>query len=415
MSNKVLSKEEIKKRQNKIIWTTRIVGVVLFLIGISIIFITAILRSGQVDEPEDETILFESIGENFNLYHNDKEILEEEYIILNTYDDFNNFMNELDTWYLNSYDNFVNDMNNNTNISESNKTKEIDNYKAFNDQRYLDIKSFIESIGIKEEKFNDKFIVVVEDVTSNMVLQSHNLKDVCLDDNKLTIHFSKESLGVVGDRVSSLYFVELDKKYVENEIIINVSGVNNSNPDVDYKPVIYIYPEEEIDVKVKLGYEDKLLVSYPKYNNYWSVRAKVDGTLIDNKTNRELYSLYYESLNNVDFKVLDEGFVIGRDEIIPFLESKLEILGLNAKESEEFIIYWLPILMKNNYNYIRFASIDEINENMPLDIEPKPDSLIRVLMVFKGLDEKINVKEQDLVKVVRNGYSVIEWGGTIIE
>ena len=44
MKKKVLSNSEIKKRQDKIIWTTRIVGVVLFLVGISIIFVTALLE-----------------------------------------------------------------------------------------------------------------------------------------------------------------------------------------------------------------------------------------------------------------------------------------------------------------------------------------------------------------------------------
>jgi hypothetical protein len=51
---------------------------------------------------------------------------------------------------------------------------------------------------------------------------------------------------------------------------------------------------------------------------------------------------------------------------------------------------------------------------MPIDVEPKPESLIRVLMLVKGLDEKIDVNEQKLDKIVRNGYSVIEWGGTIL-
>ena len=143
--------------------------------------------------------------------------------------------------------------------------------------------------------------------------------------------------------------------------------------------------------------------------------AKPDGTLIDNKTNRELYSLYYESENNVNFKIENEGFVISKDEIIPFLDEKLEILGLNPKEQEEFIIYWLPILQKNNYTYIRFATNEEINNNMSLQVEPSPDTMIRVLMVFKGLEEKINVKEQPLQKVTRNGYTVVEWGATIIE
>jgi hypothetical protein len=268
---------------------------------------------------------------------------------------------------------------------------------------------------INYETFNDKFVIVVEDITSNSVLHNHELSSICVDENNLNIHLSKEVVGVVADKYSSLYIIELDKSYIDKNIVIDVNSENDSNPNVNYKPVIYIYPEEEIDVKVKLGYEDKLLVSYPIYNDYWSVRANSDGKLVDNKTGRELYSLYYESLNNVEFKVEEDGFVVGGEEIVPFLESKLEILGLNYKESEEFIIYWLPILKENKYNYIRFATMEEINENTPIDIEPKPDTFIRVLMTFKGLDEKIEVREQELVSVKRKGYSVVEWGGTIIE
>ena len=416
MEKKVLSNDEIKKKQNKIIWTTRIVGVVLFLVGISIIFITAFLRSRQIDEPINENlVLFESSGDNFTMYDSDENILDEEFIILKSIDDYNNFMSELDTWYQNCNDDFVDATNNNIYLSDEDKTKEIDDYKTFNDQRYLNIKSLVNDANINEEKFNDKIFIVVEDITSNMVLHEHNLNDICLDEDKLTIHFIKDSLGVVADRVSSLYFIELDKEYADKDIFINVSNVASGNVNVSYKPIIYIYPEEEMNVNVKLNFEDRLLVSYPEYRNNWSVFAKEDGMLIDNKTGRELYSLYYEASNKLDFKVEEDGFIVGKDEIIPFLESKLEILGLNYKESEEFIIYWLPILMKNNYNYIRFASMDEINENLSLDVDPKPESLIRVLMTFKGLDEKIEVREQKLDKVVRRGYSVVEWGATIIE
>ena len=52
---------------------------------------------------------------------------------------------------------------------------------------------------------------------------------------------------------------------------------------------------------------------------------------------------------------------------------------------------------------------------MSLQVEPVPDTMIRVLMTFKGLENKINVKEQQLQKVTRNGYTVVEWGATIIE
>ena len=66
----------------------------------------------------------------------------------------------------------------------------------------------------------------------------------------------------------------------------------------------------------------------------------------------------------------------------------------------------------NNYNYIRFKSLEEINANMPLEIEPSPDTLIRVMMEFKGLNKPINIETQKLEKIERKGYTVVEWGGT---
>lgn len=181
---------------------------------------------------------------------------------------------------------------------------------------------------------------------------------------------------------------------------------------IAYKPVIYLYPTEETEVTVKLLKEDMLTCTYPKYDNEWKVIAKPNGDLVDLKTGRNLYSLYYESKNTVRFKVQNDGFVIKGEDSAAFLEEKLAILGLTEREAEEFIIYWLPILEANKYNYIRFADIDEINENMPLEISSNPDSVIRVIMTFKGLDAPINVKEQQLTPAERTGFTVVEWGGT---
>lgn len=405
--------EETKKTQDRIILITRITGVVIFLVGISIIFITAIFKSKQ--PIDDNVIEYESSADNIALYPEDQELLSEEYVVLYSMKDYNKLLNTFETWYQEALPNYTLSVNKNENIDDDTRQRLIDEYKIFNDGRYKELKDFLSTTNITEETFKTNGIIVTEDITSHMVLQSHNITDICSNEGILTLQFTKEEIGVVGDITSTLYFIELDKTYAEQTINIVVDDINNSDPNVAYKPIIYIYPEQEQNVKVTLGSSDKLLVSYPIYNNGWNVLAKPDGTLIDNKTNRELYSLYYESENNVNFKIENEGFVISKDEIIPFLEEKLEILGLNPKEQEEFIIYWLPILQKNNYTYIRFATNEEINNNMSLQVEPSPDTMIRVLMIFKGLEEKINVKEQLLQKVTRNGYTVVEWGATIIE
>ena len=177
------------------------------------------------------------------------------------------------------------------------------------------------------------------------------------------------------------------------------------------KPIIYIYPEEETKVKVKVSDPKKLTCTYPKYEDGWEVLAKPNGDLVDLKTNRNLYALYWEGINNLKLN-LKEGFIVESKNVAKFLEEKLEILGLNEREAEEFIVYWLPLMEKNKYNYIRFETIDEINENLKLEITPEPETLIRINMEFKGLSKPIDVEEQKLEKVERKGYTVVEWGGT---
>lgn len=124
--------------------------------------------------------------------------------------------------------------------------------------------------------------------------------------------------------------------------------------------------------------------------------------------------MYYESKCDTEFKVENEGFIVKSEDTIAFLEEKLSVLGLTEREAEEFIIYWLPKLESNKYNYIRFATYDEINENMPLEINPNPDTIIRVLMTFKGLENPIDVQEQQLKTPNRIGFVAVEWGGSEI-
>lgn len=188
----------------------------------------------------------------------------------------------------------------------------------------------------------------------------------------------------------------------------------NANSCID-KPIIYLYPETEQEVLLELGYKDKITVSYPKYEKGWRVLAQPNGDLLDLDTNKNLYALYYESKNGYDFKVEEDGFVVKGEDTASFLEEKLKILGLNYKEAEEFIVYWLPKLEKNNYNYIRFASPEELEKNMPLNITPAPDTRIRILMTYKGLKTPIKVQEQTLKPMERSGFTAVEWGGTEID
>jgi len=180
------------------------------------------------------------------------------------------------------------------------------------------------------------------------------------------------------------------------------------------KPIIYLYPTEATKVEVKLGHPKKLSCSYPEYKYSWKVLANPNGKLVDLETGRNLYSLYWEghSTANYNFK---EGFVAKSEDTAKFFEEKLAILGLNEYEAEEFIVYWLPKMQNNKYNFIRFATFDEINEYMPLEFSVEPDTLIRILMQYKTLNKPIQVDEQILNTPERTGFVAVEWGGSEIK
>ena len=112
----------------------------------------------------------------------------------------------------------------------------------------------------------------------------------------------------------------------------------------------------------------------------------------------------------------EEGFVVKGSDTVSFLEEKLAQLGLTETEAEEFIVYWLPQMQNNTYNYIYFAINDEVAANMPLEVSPAPTTSIRISMEWKALDAPISVKEQKLPETpTRKGFTLVEWGGTILK
>lgn len=274
------------------------------------------------------------------------------------------------------------------------------------------------ALEIFDKDFFENSTIAIEAHDGSSSKNSYKIDSVKIDGTEANINIELTTYsygGVFGPSVQ-FRFIILNNNIKSAKFNINTKKVNNTwDYGTDYKPIIYLYPTQDMELSVKLGYNENITVSYPKYLNGWNVLAKTDGTIIDLATNRNLYALYYESENTVNFKVEKDGFVVKGENIATFLEEKLAILGLTEREAEEFIIYWLPILQENEYNYIRFATIDQINENMPLEINPKPDTIIRVLMTFKRLDNPIDVKEQRLVTQARNGFAVVEWGGTEIK
>ena len=180
----------------------------------------------------------------------------------------------------------------------------------------------------------------------------------------------------------------------------------------DEKPVVYLYPEKEMEVKVQLDYDGKLVCTYPEYDNGWNVVAQPDGTLCDYSGKTYSY-LFWEGNTHATYD-FSKGFVVKGAETAEFLEEKLSEIGLNPKETNEFIVYWLPRMQENKYNLITFQT-KAYTDVAKLHITPEPDSILRVFMAYKELEAPIEIEEPVIAPFERKGFTVVEWGGAEVK
>ena len=187
-----------------------------------------------------------------------------------------------------------------------------------------------------------------------------------------------------------------------------VLGLTGCNEQSSAKPVIYLYPEQETTVSVSLDYAGTLTATYPAYENGWTVTAEPDGTLYDENGDEYSY-LFWEGEDKTDYD-FSKGFCVAGADTADFLREKLAEIGLTPREYNEFIVYWLPKMQDNPYNLIAFQS-ERYTDTAKLDIDPTPDSLLRVFMAWKPLHRAQNIEPQTFAPFARDGFTVVEWGG----
>lgn len=223
--------------------------------------------------------------------------------------------------------------------------------------------------------------------------------------------------GVLGDEwcVGDQVLVTHTNNYTdwESRVELDMTAIEVSDyvpdPNACAKPVIYLYPEEEIAVDVTLTLDGELTCTYPAYNEGWRVTASPDGTLTDEKGQTYNY-LYWEGDTTAAFD-MSSGFCVKGNDTAAFLETALADLGLTRREANEFIVYWLPLMEQNPYNVIAFQT-DAYTDAAKLDISPAPDTLIRVFMTWQASDTFVELPPQALTAPERIGFTAVEWGGT---
>ena len=176
------------------------------------------------------------------------------------------------------------------------------------------------------------------------------------------------------------------------------------------KPAIYIYPDTDRDFHVELEFMDGaiLVSSIPRYSSGWDVFVETTG-LIDNQYD---YLFYEASIREAP--ELYSGWSLRRDDLAEGLKDILSGLGLNRKETEDFLSYWQGRLTDHEYYCVYPASDEIIDCYVGLKIFPAPDARLRFWLFFKGEREHRKLPEPVLSGFERGSTTVIEWGGVLL-
>ncbi|KAK4704491.1 hypothetical protein P7C70_g1725, partial [Phenoliferia sp. Uapishka_3] len=231
------------------------------------------------------------------------------------------------------------------------------------------------------------------------------------------------------------------------------------------KPIIYLFPPTPLadaTVKLSLSRDWTFSALYPispitpnksgGSSTTWTVSASTNGELTEITSGTKLSSLFWEAhtVGNVlppspPFLPVDSSshlpsppfnpnlatltrtnsILLSFDDLLPYLQSTLSSLTLHTAARTEFITYWLPSFNRINESgkqvAVRFIEQAAYEQAAKLEVEPKPDVVTRVFMVFKGVEaneawsknrldwrEVVGVKEA-ATDVTR--FRVLEWGG----
>jgi len=205
------------------------------------------------------------------------------------------------------------------------------------------------------------------------------------------------------------------------------------------KPVVYLYSEKPTDIHLSFLSSVSLNTQIPFYNNGWFVKAQPDGRLTDLqpqytdcskidslkfgseyannscKTNNYPYIYWSGKSMENSYPKAEGGWVVERKNLKIFMDQKLKEIGLTEKESNDMTSYWIPKMNEKNSPYYRisFLTTKQMNEFVPMNVRPVPDSVLRVFLDFKPLNSKpiVDPIPQQFGKFNRHGFTLVEWGG----
>lgn len=309
-----------------------------------------------------------------------------------------------------------------------------------------ELKLRVHSASITAEKndtpkkgFADVRVEIYSNVTGNSVSEI----DLWFMDNSYQVHLVTDNNGytqiflptgkkkLITQKVGSKEKVDLitknfheDSTYIiKGNLALNDLEIIEVEPPVMVeKPVVYIYSEEDsTPFDMSIFTKSQLSFVYPAAQEqvgenelHYNLTINKDGTIISD--GKEYPYLFWDGRMPLSSN-FDEGFIVGRDTLVQFLEAQLTSIGLNEREKTDFITYWAPRMQKRDQVCMKFIFNNDYHNTISSHkYSTKPDSELRMFMTFTYTipTSEDFIPYQEFPKFEREGLTIVEWGGSEI-
>jgi hypothetical protein len=239
------------------------------------------------------------------------------------------------------------------------------------------------------------------------------------------------------DSILKFVLMDYNPSYLENYTLKNKHRIKlrifmtQTKEETEFKvkkPVIYCYSDQNTNFDFQLIQKGVLTFAYPSLNSNQTWQMKLENNVLSDQNSQQNYPyLFWESQQkNIHFELSsikqnkDEigGSIISKAEIVSYLDSTLTALGFNFNEKTDFITFWAPQMQKEHYYLIQFIQNNQCDQFAKYKINPSPNHLNRIYMLFAGNNQPdfpFEVSPQILKPLERNGFYIVDWGGIEID
>jgi len=179
------------------------------------------------------------------------------------------------------------------------------------------------------------------------------------------------------------------------------------------EPVLYLYGDPQQEVRVTLHPDIEITHAVPEpVDHTWWLHPSPTGRVREVGGETRYPFLFWEGYWHHIPRPTRGARVPGPDTRAHLTEI-LPRLGLRGREIDDFIDSWAGALEEGDCNVIAFHEKERIDVWFPMQIEPEPDTLVRVLMDWWPCDDtEVEDTENEISRAepVRHGLTAVEWG-----